>query len=75
MAHHLVQIIPKPDQLSVNQPRIIVGGNCRRGFDAGVQQQRAAEMNRAHADRAGAPRQIVELACRQAEIELPVARL
>ena len=39
-----------------------------------IEKQRAPEMNRAHADRLGAPPEAFKLARGEAEIELPVAR-
>jgi hypothetical protein len=74
VANHLVEIATKANELRVNEATDIV---CRLGFNrdsaALVEKNRAAKMDRAHADSLGAPAKAFELAPRQAEIELPVA--
>ena len=72
MPHHLIQIIPEPNQLPVNQPFAIAAAFVFCGIDFAIfiEQQRAPEMNRAHADRLGALPDAFQLACGETEIEL-----
>jgi hypothetical protein len=75
MPDHLVQIIPKPYKLPVNQPIGVSGGFAfARNRAAGIEQHRTAEMTRPHTERQGASLDAFQLACREAEIELRGAR-
>jgi hypothetical protein len=76
MPYHLIQIIPQPNQLPVNQPFAIAAAFVFCGIDFAifVEQQRAPEMNRAHADRLGALLDARQFAGGETKIELLVAR-
>jgi hypothetical protein len=74
MPHHLVQIIPKPDELRVDQPLHIVfnPGFSRRLYFL-IKKQGAPEMHGAHAERGRTLFDALQLACCEAYVQLLTA--
>jgi hypothetical protein len=75
VADHLVQIVSEPDKLAVDElieiafPLVLY-----RRPPALIEEERAAEVDGAHADRFGAALDIFKLAWRQVEIQLLASR-
>jgi hypothetical protein len=65
VAHHLIQIIPKPHQLTVDKAiNVAVAGFRRRAeLFIFIEEHRAPEMDRAHAERSGAPLDAFQFTC------------
>jgi hypothetical protein len=67
ISNHLVQIISKPDELRVDHSlRVVIHLGFDRRLNIPIEEHRAPEMNRAHAERGGALFDALQFACREA---------
>jgi Fe-S cluster biosynthesis and repair protein YggX len=75
MPNHLVQIIPHPYKLAVDNPVCVAGWSALRKRAALIENQRASEMNGTHSDGLCTAYEAFVFRRRKTEIELLVSRL